>query len=176
MKKVLCLLAALCLLAVLGGCARQGGEEQAPVPTLAPAVVDYEAPERGQPKLGVRSVHLEGTNLKDTVEALIRRVLSDVNGSGVFLNARDLELYREAPVEISRGICTVNLSSSEEVLDKYEELKDKCTVFRRPARHPDFPVFWLSNRRAQTSSRPMNRLRKSAIFSCSELCSVTNGI
>ena len=129
MKKVLCLLAALCLLAVLGGCARQGGEEQAPVPTLAPAVVDYEAPdgdrivgmsgdrtyyvpERGQPKLGVRSVHLEGTNLKDTVEALIRRVLSDVNGSGVFLNARDLELYREAPVEISRGICTVNLSSS----------------------------------------------------------------
>ena len=129
MKRVLCLLAALCLLAVLGGCARQGGEEQAPVPTLAPAVVDYEAPdgdrivgmsgdrtyyvpERGQPKLGVRSVHLEGTNLKDTVEALIRRVLSDVNGSGVFLNARDLELYREAPVEISRGICTVNLSSS----------------------------------------------------------------
>ena len=90
MKRVLCLLAALCLLAVLGGCARQGGEEQAPVPTLAPAVVDYEAPdgdrivgmsgdrtyyvpERGQPKLGVRSVHLEGTNLKDTVEALIRR-------------------------------------------------------------------------------------------------------
>ena len=129
MKRVLCLLAALCLLAVLGGCARQGGEEQAPVPTLAPAVVDYEAPdgdrivgmsgdrvyyvpERGQAKLGVRSVHLEGTNLKDTVEALIRRVLSDVNGSGVFLNARDLELYREAPVEISRGICTVNLSSS----------------------------------------------------------------
>ena len=129
MKRVLCLLAALCLLAVLGGCARQGGEEQAPVPTLAPAVVDYEAPdgdrivgmsgdrtyyvpERGQPKLGVRSVHLEGTNLKDTVEALIRRVLSDVNGSGVFPKARDLELYREAPVEISRGICTVNLSSS----------------------------------------------------------------
>ena len=152
MKKVLCLLAALCLLAVLGGCARQGGEEQAPVPTLAPAVVDYEAPdgdrivgmsgdrtyyvpERGQPKLGVRSVHLEGTNLKDTVEALIRRILSDVNGSGVFLNARDLELYREAPVEISRLLRKKNWTtwkplSASFAENKTERKKDRHGIWR----------------------------------------------
>ena len=45
MKKILCVLLALCLLAALSGCARKGGEELAPLPTLEPASVDYEAPD-----------------------------------------------------------------------------------------------------------------------------------
>ena len=45
-KKALCLLTALCLAAVfLTGCTRKGGEETAPVPTLAPASVSWEAPD-----------------------------------------------------------------------------------------------------------------------------------
>ena len=129
MKKILCVLLALCLLAALSGCARKGGEELAPLPTLEPASVDYEAPdgdrvvgspgdyeyyvpEKNLPKLGVRTVHLEGLNLRDTAEELVRRVLREVNGSGVLRGVSDLDLNADAPMEISRGICTVNFSSS----------------------------------------------------------------
>ena len=46
------------------------------------------------------------------------------------------------PLSGPRGAClSVNLSSPEEVLEKYEELKDICPVYRGPAKHPDFPVF-----------------------------------
>ena len=129
MKKILCVVMALCLLVMLGGCAGKGGEEPALLPTLEPASVDYEAPdgdrvvggpgdyeyfvpEKNQAKLGVRSVHLEGLNLRDTAEELVRRVLREVNGSGVLRGVSDLDLYPDAPIEVSRGICTVNFSSS----------------------------------------------------------------
>ena len=129
-KKALCLLTALCLAAVfLTGCSRKGGEETAPAPTLAPATVSWEAPdgdrtvgkprdyllyvpEKNQAVLGIRSVHLEQTDLKGTTEELVRRVLTEVNGNGALRITRELEMYRDTPVEISRGICTVNLSSS----------------------------------------------------------------
>ena len=128
-KRAMCLLTVLCLLAALSGCARNSGEETEPVQTLAPATVEFEAPdgdrtvgkpgdyllyvpEKNQPKLGTRSVRLEGADLKGTTEELVRRVLADVNDSGALRVERKLELYRDTPVEISRGVCTVNLSSS----------------------------------------------------------------
>ena len=42
----------------------------------------------------------------------MRRVLAEVNGNGALRITRELEMNRDTPVEISRGICTVNLSSS----------------------------------------------------------------
>ena len=128
-KRVLCLAMILCLLAVMSGCARKGGEEQVPVRTLAPASVQWEAPdgdrvvrkageyllyvpEKNQQRLGIRSVRLEGADLRTTAEELARRLLAAVNGSDALQVERTLELYRDNPVEISRGICTVTLSTS----------------------------------------------------------------
>ena len=128
-KKALCLLTALCLLALLSGCGNKGGEETAPVRTLPPATVRWEAPDgdrvigktgdyllyvpvKDQAKLGIRSVHLEGANLRNTAEELIRRLLTEVNGNGALRTERELDLDRDAPLEISRGVCTVNLSSA----------------------------------------------------------------
>ena len=128
-KRVLCLLTAVCLAAVLGGCARNSGEELQPLQTLAPATVRWTAPdgdrvvreageytiyipERNQQKLGIRKVRLEETDLKETVGELVRRVLAEANSNGALRVDRDLELHRDLPVEISNGVCTVTLSSS----------------------------------------------------------------
>jgi len=128
-KRLCCLLTALCLLAVLSGCARNGGEEQVPVRTLAPASVEWEAPdgdsairnpgdyllyvpEKNQQILGTRSVHLEEADLKDTAGELVKRLLTAVNGNESLRIERELEVFRDTPVEISRGVCTVTLSSS----------------------------------------------------------------
>ncbi len=46
------------------------------------------------------------------------------------------------PLSGNKGVClSLNLSSNEEVLMKYEELKDRCQVIRQPQKHPDFPVY-----------------------------------
>ena len=47
-KRTGCLLMALCLLTVLSGCARRNGEPQAPRQTLAPAFVQWQAPDGDQ--------------------------------------------------------------------------------------------------------------------------------
>ena len=129
MKKSLCVLTVLCLLAALSSCARNGGEEQAPVETLPPASVAYEAPdgdrvirkpadyqvfypEKNGQKLTVSSIHLDEADLKETAIALVGSVLTEINGNGALRTERDLETVKETPVEISGGICTVNLSSS----------------------------------------------------------------
>ena len=129
MKKITCLALILCLLAALSGCARNGGEEMAPVETLPPAAVSYEAPdgdrvvrqpadyqvyfpEKNGQKLAVSSIHLDEADLKETATALVRNVLTEVNLNGALRTDRDLETVKETPVEISGGICTVNLSSS----------------------------------------------------------------
>ena len=128
-RRALCLAMILCLLAMMSGCARKGGEEQAPVRTLAPASVTWDAPdgdrairqageyllyvpEKNQQRLGIRSVRAEAADLKTTAGELVRQLLAEVNGSGALQLDRTLELYRDNPVEISRGICTVTLSSS----------------------------------------------------------------
>ena len=129
MKKILCILTALCLLAALTGCTRNSGEEQAPVETLPPASVVFEAPdgdrvirqpadyqvffpEKNGQKLAVSSIHLDEADLKETAIALVGNVLGEINGNGALRAERDLETVKETPVEISGGICTVNLSSS----------------------------------------------------------------
>ena len=128
-KRVLCAGLVLCLLAGMSGCARKGGEDQAPVRTLAPAAVPWAAPdgdrvirkageyliyvpEKNRQQLGIRSVRAEAADLKATVTELLRQLLAEVNGSGALRLERTLELYRDNPVEISRGICTVTLSSA----------------------------------------------------------------
>ena len=128
-RRTICLLTALCLLTVMSGCARKGTEETEPVRTLAPASVEWEAPdgdravglpgeyvlyvpEKNQPKLGIRSVRIERADLRETAEELVRRLLAEAGSNGSLRIERELELNRDTPLEISRGICTVNLSSS----------------------------------------------------------------
>ena len=46
------------------------------------------------------------------------------------------------PLSGQQGAClSINLDSNEEVLEKYEELRDHCRVHKAPAMHPVFPVF-----------------------------------
>ena len=46
------------------------------------------------------------------------------------------------PLSGPQGVClSLNLSSDAEVLEAYDRLKDSCTVYKDPSRHPDFPVF-----------------------------------
>ncbi|MBQ3385437.1 MAG: VOC family protein [Erysipelotrichaceae bacterium] len=46
------------------------------------------------------------------------------------------------PLSGPQGVClSLNLPDNEAVLEKYEELKNVCRVYRRPARHPVFPVY-----------------------------------
>lgn len=41
-----------------------------------------------------------------------------------------------------KGVClSVNLPDEAAVSEKYERLKDKCSVYKEPAKHPAFPVF-----------------------------------
>ncbi len=47
-----------------------------------------------------------------------------------------------APLSGPQGVClSLNLESSEEVLNTYEKLKDTCDVYKAPQKHPNFPVF-----------------------------------
>ena len=104
MKKILCILTALCLLTALSGCTRNSGEEQAPVETLPPASVAFEAPdgdrvirqpadyqvffpEKNGQKLAVSSIHLDEADLKETAIALVGNVLEEINGSGALRTA-----------------------------------------------------------------------------------------
>lgn len=46
------------------------------------------------------------------------------------------------PLSGPQGAClSINLNSNEEVLSKFEELKDLCRVYKAPAMHPVYPVF-----------------------------------
>lgn len=46
------------------------------------------------------------------------------------------------PFSGAKGVClSLNLASDEEVISRYEELKDVVTVIKQPALHPDFPVY-----------------------------------
>ncbi|MBP0969256.1 MAG: VOC family protein [Oscillospiraceae bacterium] len=49
---------------------------------------------------------------------------------------------KRRPLSGPQGVClSLNLDSNEAVLEKYEELKDRCKVYREPAEHPVYPVF-----------------------------------
>ena len=41
-----------------------------------------------------------------------------------------------------RGVClSLDLPSEEEVREKYEEIRERCEVYKTPAHHPVFPVY-----------------------------------
>ncbi|MBQ6335289.1 MAG: VOC family protein [Erysipelotrichaceae bacterium] len=47
-----------------------------------------------------------------------------------------------APLSGNKGVClSLNLNDNEEVLSRYEELKDKVEIYKKPSRHPVFPVY-----------------------------------
>ena len=46
------------------------------------------------------------------------------------------------PLSGPKGVClSLNLDNNEEVLEKYNELCDKCEVIKEPEKHPKFPVY-----------------------------------
>ncbi|MBE6115640.1 MAG: VOC family protein [Erysipelotrichaceae bacterium] len=46
------------------------------------------------------------------------------------------------PLSGPQGVClSLNLPDNEAVINKYEELKNSSRVYKRPARHPQFPVY-----------------------------------
>ena len=47
-----------------------------------------------------------------------------------------------APLSGPKGVClSINLPDNEAVLARFAELKDRCTVYKVPAKHPVFPVY-----------------------------------
>lgn len=132
MKRVICLLLMLSCVFFLTGCAgRSIEEDKTPVPTLRPAEARYTAPDgdgivsegreyrmyfpgRDGLRLISRSVLLEAANLNDTAEMLIRSMIAfegDMEAKK-FGGTRAVDLYGNHPIEISGGVCTVNLTSA----------------------------------------------------------------
>ena len=130
-RKGICLLLALCCLTVLSGCSGRREEDRQPAPTLSPAETRHIAPEQdeviseggeyrlylpGRDDLGLvsRSTQLDPANLSDTAEMLVRSLIAypgDEETRKLGGN-RALDLYGEHPIEVSGGICTVNLATS----------------------------------------------------------------
>ena len=133
MKRTVCLLLTLCFIFLLTGCVSRGGvdEDRAPAPTLPPAEARYTAPDgdgiisegreyrmyfpdREGTHLVSRSVWLEAADLDDTAEMLVRSLI-EFEGDGEARKlggSRPLDLYGSHPIEISGGVCTVNLAVS----------------------------------------------------------------
>ena len=131
-QKALCLLLMLCLLAGLTGCAvKLPQEESAPPPTLPPAEARFTAPDGdgiisggGEYKLyfpsadGLhlvsRTTVIEPANLIDTTEMIVRQMIAFQGDEEArkLGGSRPLDLYGAHPIEISGGVCTVNLTAS----------------------------------------------------------------
>ena len=46
------------------------------------------------------------------------------------------------PLSGPKGVClSLNLKDNEEVLQKYEELKDKVRIYKEPCQHEKYPVY-----------------------------------
>lgn len=135
-KRLLCALMALVCAVSLGGCARV--EVSPPASgTLPPAENLYEAPRgaSGMTYQGQAALHLpsrdgqrllaqyealELSRASDNAEAIVRALLShpsteEVSALGGGVN---ITLYGVRPVEVSGGVCTVNLSASALQLEK----------------------------------------------------------
>lgn len=130
-RRGICLLLALCCAAVLGGCSGRREEDRKPAPSLPPAVSHRIAPDQdevisegseyriylpGRDDLGLvsRSTWLDPAGLNDTAEMLVRSLIEYPGDEEArkLGGSRALDLYGDHPVEISGGVCTVNLSSS----------------------------------------------------------------
>lgn len=134
MKKILCLLTALLIVVSLSACSSVRKEENRPVPSLSPAEAIYMAPDgdgilparagedgckiylpgRSEPNLVSRSVVPESANLNDTAEELLRTLLAWPADGEIrqLVSGRAVSLSGTQPVEISGGVCTVNLTSA----------------------------------------------------------------
>ena len=130
-RKGICLLLAVCCLQTLSGCSGRREEDRGPAPTLPPAKSQHIAPDQdeviaeggeyriylpGRDDLGLvsRSTRLDPADLNDTAEMLVRSLIEfpgDEETRKLGGN-RALELYGDHPVEVSGGVCTVNLSTA----------------------------------------------------------------
>ncbi len=116
---------------LLGGCAGYVPEENHAQAVLSPTDTEYAAPEGDVPLsrgglytlylpaynglyLAPQHVMLEAASRQDTLENLVRTLLAYPGNDEVraFETQRPLGLYGPSPVELSGGICTVNLASS----------------------------------------------------------------
>ena len=131
-RKILSLATAFCMPLTLTGCGSNGTvRDSAEAPTLPPAEAPYEAPDGDFPiaeeklytlylpgqnglHLVAQHVTLEPDTLHNTVEALVRELLSFPGNDQVSAPGGDTELtlFGDNPVELSGGVCTVNLGSS----------------------------------------------------------------
>ena len=140
-RRVISLLTAFCCMLLLTGCTNSGIEEnREPAPTLAPAEERYNAPD-GDEGIGTsreyrmyfprtdglylvsRTVEIDGENLNDTVQQLLRNLFAFKGDSEAMKlgGNKPVELYGNHPVEISGGVCTVNLSAS--IIDQVRKEK-----------------------------------------------------
>lgn len=145
-RRFACLVLAAAMLSVLSGCAGRGGEEMAPVPTLAPAGVRFSAPDgdrvvrqagdyllylpmADELRLITQSIHLQEANLNDTVRTLVESLLEAENAIRAAAGdaSRALALYQDRAPEISGGICTVNLDPAALRLD-YSDYYKLCVA------------------------------------------------
>ena len=131
-RKMTGLVLALCCVLFLTCCARNRIDEDRAAPSeLPPAEARYVAPDgdeviaeggeyrmyfpaRDELHLALRTIWLEAADLNDTAEALVRAMI-DFEGDGEakkLSSTRPLDLYGAHPVEISGGVCTVNLTAS----------------------------------------------------------------
>ena len=126
--RVFCALLALGAAVSLSGCTGKKKEERPASPTLAPAQVEWDAPDGDRAvrqgrdyliylpglnelQLTSRTVHPMDGNLVETAKTLAELLLAVMNGQSAD-GERDLALMKGRPVEISGDICTVNLDSS----------------------------------------------------------------
>lgn len=132
MKRVYCIVLCLCLMTVLSGCSRGNIRTDSPAETLPPAETAYTAPEgdgeivdelNGMIYLpSVDGLHLLGRQVRVTPTAsesdyamlMVKALLeAETDGETTKLGGETtLQLYGADPVEVSNGVCTVNLGSS----------------------------------------------------------------
>ena len=143
-KRAICLLLAVCCALLLTGCGGKTTEEERdPAPTLPPAEARYSAPEgdgiiatggeyriylpgKDGLRLVSRTVRLEAANLHDRAEMLVRDLIGFQGDDEArkLGGTRPLDLYGEKPIEISGGVCTINLTSSVLTLSTSEYYKN----------------------------------------------------
>ena len=142
-RKGTSLLLVVCCVFFLSGCVRRITEEGSfPVPELPAAEARYSAPDgdgiiaesreyrmylpsRDGLHLVSRSIQLEAADLNDTAEALTRSLIAFQGDEEAKSLGRShpLDLYGAHPIEISGGVCTVNLTRSALQLDLSEYYK-----------------------------------------------------
>ena len=130
-RRAICLLLMLCCAVWMTGCSRRADNEHQSVPTLPPAEERYPAPDgdgniqeseeyriylpgRDDQHLVSRSIVLEPANLTDRAEMLLRTLIGYPGDEETrkLGGSRQLDLYGTHPIEISGGVCTINLTSS----------------------------------------------------------------